>query len=66
MEMISPSAEEEIMPSNCGILLSRIILRIAGVTVILISKTGIIFSSVDGTSCCEMTACSTMDNWTAI
>ena len=65
MEMISPPAEEEIMPSNCGILLSRIILRIAGVTV-MISKTGIIFSSMDGTSYCEMTACSTMDNWTAI
>ena len=65
MEMISPPAEEEIMPSKCGILLSRIILRIAGVTVMIL-KTGIIFSSMDGTSYCEMTACSTMDNWTAI
>lgn len=49
------------VPSICGTLLSRIILRIAGV-IVMISNTGTCFPSTVGTNCCEITACNTMDS----
>ena len=50
-----------VIESICGTLLSRIILRIAGV-IVMISNTGTCFPSTVGTSCCEITACNTMDS----